>query len=347
MGKIQLTPTELLNQSQEMINLKARYEELFQSVDGILNQVNGSWSENLANNFSGKISAARSSFSRVTDMLQAGADAAGGSAASFVSLDRQLSGLFLGGEGKMLTGIGTAMGISEILSQKIQSRVQSTGENSLSKMLEKIEKDRESRPGKLTEGAYDLLDFSLGKDSPLGKVKEGYDVLKDILTGEADWDTAKTGVDLFGGGSRLESVILTGKVIFSEESDYMERHEELQEDMIEHLKEGDILGTGFLMAGDFVETVGKGVIEVGSQLVVSTLHLDTVNNLIEGFTNVDVGEAITNAAEKVGDGISDFVDAGAEVMGDISETMYDLGEGAVKFVGNVFQGAQDILGKIF
>ena len=157
--------------------------------------------------------------------------------------------------------------------------------------------------------------------------------LKDILTGEADWDTAKTGVDLFGGGSRLESVILTGKVIFSEESDYMERHEELQEDMIEHLKEGDILGTGFLMAGDFVETVGKGVIEVGSQLVVSTLHLDTVNNLIEGFTNVDVGEAITNAAEKVGDGISDFVDAGAEVMGDISETMYDLGEGAVKFVG--------------
>ena len=45
MGKIQLTPEELLSQSQEMSSLKNQYESLFQSVDGILNDVNNSWSE--------------------------------------------------------------------------------------------------------------------------------------------------------------------------------------------------------------------------------------------------------------------------------------------------------------
>ena len=61
-----------MSQSQEMSSLKNQYESLFQSVDGILIDVNNSWSENLANNFSGKLAAAKNSFSKVTQMLRSG-----------------------------------------------------------------------------------------------------------------------------------------------------------------------------------------------------------------------------------------------------------------------------------
>ncbi len=76
MAKIKLTPEELLAQSAELASLQTEFQTLFSQVTSALNSLNGSWSEALAGNFSGKIAAAQKSFASVADMLQNGADAA-------------------------------------------------------------------------------------------------------------------------------------------------------------------------------------------------------------------------------------------------------------------------------
>ena len=40
-GKVQLTPAQLLAQSQEMLSLQKDYESLFQETSTLLNQING------------------------------------------------------------------------------------------------------------------------------------------------------------------------------------------------------------------------------------------------------------------------------------------------------------------
>lgn len=348
MGKIQLTPEELLSQCQEMSSLKNQYESLFQSVDGILNDVNNSWSENLANNFSGKLAAAKNSFSKVTQMLQVGAEITGTSAKTFESVDQQLSALFSDSADR--NGLTQSMaGITGLFSQTGQLFKESTirGKKDLGDLMDIVEQWRDSSGGKKAEGLYGLVNLALGDDSPLGYWKSGYEITEDIVTGDVGWDTFKTFLDASGVSSKVDAVILTGKALFGKDSYYTQRMDELQGDMARHLQEGDILGTAFLMGGALVDVVGKGVVDVGSQLIADTLHLKTINNVIEGFTGVDIGGAINDAADKAGDGISDFIDTGGEVLGDLSENIKDAGSDAVAFVGNVFTEAKDALGDFF
>ncbi|MGN1141074.1 MAG: WXG100 family type VII secretion target [Oliverpabstia sp.] len=76
MAKIKLTPEELLAQSTEMASIQSEFETLFSQVTSSLNSLNESWSEALASNFSGKITAAQKSFSSVAEMMANGAAAA-------------------------------------------------------------------------------------------------------------------------------------------------------------------------------------------------------------------------------------------------------------------------------
>ena len=89
--KIQLTPQELLSQSQELKGLQVEYETLFGQSQTLLDQVNTNWSVNLAHNFAGKIASAQMGFSRITDMLDAGAKVAETSARTFESVDSLLA----------------------------------------------------------------------------------------------------------------------------------------------------------------------------------------------------------------------------------------------------------------
>lgn len=76
MGKIELTPETLLAQSTELASIQAEFESLFSQVTSSLNRMNESWSEGLASNFSGKITAVQKSFSSVAEMLGNGVSAA-------------------------------------------------------------------------------------------------------------------------------------------------------------------------------------------------------------------------------------------------------------------------------
>lgn len=86
-----LSPAELRNQAARMSSLMNDYDSLFSELVRILHTVNNNWSENLSNNFEGKISSAKQCCAVILDTLQFGIDAANQSADSFESIDIVLS----------------------------------------------------------------------------------------------------------------------------------------------------------------------------------------------------------------------------------------------------------------
>ena len=59
---LEISPELLLQQSQQMQQLKLSYEALMEKMLADINGINGSWSQLLANNFTAKIADAQKSF---------------------------------------------------------------------------------------------------------------------------------------------------------------------------------------------------------------------------------------------------------------------------------------------
>lgn len=84
---IQLSATELISQSESLRNLKEEYSALFSSVRTTLSDMNEGWSENLANNFIGKIATAQKGFAKIVEMLECGENVARETATSFEDIN--------------------------------------------------------------------------------------------------------------------------------------------------------------------------------------------------------------------------------------------------------------------
>lgn len=178
-GNIKLTPEELLAQSTEMASIQSEFESLFSQVTSSLNNLNGSWSEALAGNFSGKISAAQKSFSSVAEMMANGATAARVGANTFSEPGAVLSLICGGGES------GSFSGSSDLLSW-IAENVQ-TGVNSdlmigaISKMTGVDAAGAKDILGKVMKGDYEgVLDTVADK---------GIDWVAGALSGDLGSDT--------------------------------------------------------------------------------------------------------------------------------------------------------------
>ena len=185
-GNIKLTPEELLAQSTEMASIQSEFESLFSQVTSSLNNLNGSWSEALAGNFSGKISAAQKSFSAVAEMMANGATAARVSANTFSEPGAVLSLICGGGES------GSFSGSSELLSWIAENA--QTGVNSdlmigaISKMTGVDAAGAKDILGKVMKGDYEgvldtvadkgidwvagALSGNLGSDTWVGQLEE-------------------------------------------------------------------------------------------------------------------------------------------------------------------------------
>lgn len=179
-GNIKLTPEELLAQSTEMASIQSEFESLFSQVTSSLNNLNGSWSEALAGNFSGKISAAQKSFSAVAEMMANGATAARVSANTFSEPGAVLSLICGGGES------GSFSGSSDFLSW-IAENAQTSGMNSdlmigaISKMTGVDVAGAKDILGKVMQGDYEgVLDTVADK---------GIDWIAGALSGELGSDT--------------------------------------------------------------------------------------------------------------------------------------------------------------
>ena len=178
-GNIKLTPEELLAQSTEMASIQSEFESLFSQVTSSLNNLNGSWSEALAGNFSGKISAAQKSFSAVAEMMANGATAARVGANTFSEPGAVLSLICGGGES------GSFSGSSELLSWIAENA--QTGVNSdlmigaISKMTGVDAAGAKDILGKVMQGDYEgVLDTVADK---------GIDWVAGALSGDLGSDT--------------------------------------------------------------------------------------------------------------------------------------------------------------
>ena len=178
-GNIKLTSEELLAQSTEMASIQSEFESLFSQVTSSLNNLNGSWSEALAGNFSGKISAAQKSFSSVAEMMANGATAARVGANTFSEPGAVLSLICGGGES------GSFSGSSDLLSWIAENA--QTGVNSdlmigaISKMTGVDAAGAKDILGKVMKGDYEgVLDTVADK---------GIDWVAGALSGDLGSDT--------------------------------------------------------------------------------------------------------------------------------------------------------------
>lgn len=89
--KIQLTPTELLSQANEMDSIVNDMANLFSAVDSELKLINSNWSANLSNNFSRKITSTKKTLGDLVNTISEGSSIVKLSAKSFESVDKLLS----------------------------------------------------------------------------------------------------------------------------------------------------------------------------------------------------------------------------------------------------------------
>ena len=93
MSEVKFSQMSLQEQATEIANLQQQYDDTFQTVKSILDLMNGSWSEGLASNFTGKIGSAQKSFSSILSMLANGSSAAKIAALSYSEVGSVLQSL--------------------------------------------------------------------------------------------------------------------------------------------------------------------------------------------------------------------------------------------------------------
>lgn len=319
--KILLTPAELQAQAVEMRTLAEDYEALFGNVGSTLNKVNGNWSANLANNFTGKITTAQRSFQLVTQELMNGAQIADTSAKTFESVDSQLAKLYC-------TGVDeTSRGGMQSYIDGLVEEAQTAGD-----ALGWIEEQFEKLPHWITSGVDELWDLFVPEK--FQDLKDAYEITSKILQGEFD---LKEAWDVFTDITKKNTKL----AIFCETINYtfetgMARDAEMQAEIEAQLREGDVLGAVFDGAEGFVDTIIGGTVEVlgdvGGGLVDGAIDnipvVKGINKLVEYGTGLwgwndgngySVGGLIGEAAEKVSVGLdaaTDFITDATNVVTD-------------------------------
>ena len=204
-----LTPELLLEQSQEMSSLCAAYDSLFSSISSDLNGINGSWSDLLSNNFSGKIGSAQKTFSGTLNMLQNSAGSIRAVAQTAQEMDAawsaKIGGSMFNPDG--LSGLISA-GMFDTLQEDYQKArelinlVASWREDQEGKLtssqaawLKEIEKlvDKQISKGGITATAKILT--KIGEEDYLGAIK---DLAKTVMTPIAK-ESLKGNIDVSGG----------------------------------------------------------------------------------------------------------------------------------------------------
>lgn len=182
---LELTPELLVQQSQEMMTLKAQYEILFENLLKDLQGMNASWSPNLSHNFAGKISSAQKGFAGVAKMLENGSYAAILAANNLGGADANIGKFISGNTRDVASMIETAKGFLKN-ADKITGA--SDAWEDAKELYGKLEKIKENYKGELSSSQEAWIDYVLGK----GK-KWGLDLAeKGGMLSKADKNNIKT-----------------------------------------------------------------------------------------------------------------------------------------------------------
>lgn len=205
----ELTPELLLDQSQEMFSLCSAYENLFSNISSDLNGINGSWSDLLSNNFSGKIGSAQKTFSGALAMLRNSANSTQAVAETAQEMDTAWASK-IGGRVFNPDGLSNliAAGMFDTLQEDYQKarelinlvaswREKQEGKLTSSQVawLKEIEKliDKKISKGGITGTAKILT--KIGEEDYLGAIK---DLAKAVMTPIAK-ESLKGNIDVDGG----------------------------------------------------------------------------------------------------------------------------------------------------
>lgn len=347
--KIQLTPQELLAQSQEMKSLQKEYETLFRQSETLLGQVNKNWSANLANNFSGKLLSAQQGFRQITSMLEAGGRLAAESARGFESIDSLLekqngpdSPLSLLLRGAMPDAAAGASVFADALGG-MAGQAKSDWERA-GGALEELEKLYESMP----EDYKSLFGMARKKLVPK-KLDASYEITKDILTGEVSWDTAKHAGKAVLGGTNYS--IIKKAVEEALDPETRKKDAAYVEAGAAQLKEGNVLSCLTLMGGSFVDEVVMGSIDIGGHVLMEKFvsKIPGVSFIEEQF-GFDLTESYDKGMEIIREGVTKGVEKAGKLIGEAEENVRDALAGAGKEIakrgGQILSAVGDGFNKI-
>lgn len=330
---IKITPEELRSQAAQMRTLQDEFSSLFANVSSDLKKVNNNWSPNLSHNFEGKINSAQNSFTQITQELMNGANVADTCAVTFQSVDSQLAKLYCTDE--------PASSFWGDLWDNLKEDFESAGEG-----LAWLEKMYGKLPHELTHLINVLLP---------GSLKDAYKLTSGLLQGDLTWgDAWDVAKHILAKNTKLAIISETFDYTFKKGS---EREDELMENSLNELKEGDILGLLFEGAEGFVDTILGGAVDVlgkvGGGLVDQYIkdlsdkipYVDKVNDFAEYITGAmglndgegySAGGLITAGAEALSEGLdkaTDYITTGTNY---VTDTITDGVKSGIKWVASLF-----------
>lgn len=180
---ISLTPELLLSQAAEMTSLRQEYAQMFQQVSKNLSEINGSWSEYLANNFQGKIQSVQKGLSNVLGMLDNGSAAARLSASDLSTLDGTL--------GKQLGSDGAYESFAKIFGEFWDEK--RSGYKEVMHGVDQFDKDMREKFESLPEGMQKYIEKMLINQLGLSDAKTVYEVINLMADGDYGGASQKIG----------------------------------------------------------------------------------------------------------------------------------------------------------
>lgn len=356
---LELTPELLMQQSQEMMTLKTQYETLFDNLLKDLQGMNASWSPNLSNNFSGKISSAQKGFAGVAKMLENGSYAAILAAHDLGGMDTTL--------GKLIGG--SAADISNITSQARTMYNFTFGDKMVGdaiedakEWLDKIDKIKANYEGELTssqEAWLELLQkkarkltgkgadglFGKGTNDKIKDFELAYDVTEKLIKG--DWEGAMEKLGEEGVDELVEKYC---EVMGIDTSDYVtgKKVEWYTKYGLNLFKDGVEGVTEIAYEGPTFENVGKLGWNLTAQPILDTTSdkMFDVIKLIPGTSEYYIDEKGCKDAGDMGNvalgdwygmispdpGMKEYASTYYEKAGGIWEGMWQGGEEWMSFV---------------
>lgn len=319
---IELSVEELTAQSASMKMLKEDYNSMFNKVTSILNEMNEGWSENLANNFVGKIGTAQKGFAKIVEMLECGENVAKEAASSFEDINsvmaRQISGgfssLFENVTGYKFDDVVDVV-FSKELWQDVWADMQTT----------------------------DAWRRWVDKFTSVGDLYGDWAALEKATFGTGVLSTASGIID--GIGTAVDNVL----DVFDGKNEYYNAYEQsMTTTVVDAISEGNYLqagvgatlytleaATGFVVdtAFDGVEAVleGSGIMDI--------LPVETIENV----TGLDFDVVIPAVADGIEQGVSDMIDASVQGWGYIEDSLQE----GMSYVGDLFEDAGSAIASWF
>ena len=357
----QLDTGLLLSQSQEMLSLKAAYEDLFANITQDLQGINSNWSSLLANNFAGKISSAQRTFLGTLGMLQNSAGSAAMVANAFSEFDMTQAARILGVDNVSLNGLGDKA-MSTLLNSALGKRfLEQFGDafsqdnlgdmydklpSSVKAWIKKLKKDAikeylknnwNSDDSKVVSAIESFL--KMDKDALKSKIEQG-DYLGVINEAEDVFgDVAEIGmVNLVKAMAELQGVTL--------ESSDLGKYAKYTIHLIDNTAEAAtecLLGEPTIgKALNFAWSVtGKPILDTAGDEVYKVVNL--IPNISEFYSDRGATDAtsMANVAMQEFYRLATGSDEGAEYVGNYYENHGGLAGGLDNFFGEVYSFAKD------